>query len=66
MKLILFLRNPLDRLISNHKHEIRVSHLAGNELSVEFGLMNNPSYVEQGLYATHLERWLEYFPKENA
>lgn len=61
MRLILFLRDPIDRAISNHKHEVRTGHLAGHDLSFEFGLENNPSYIEQGLYATHLERWLECF-----
>ncbi len=65
MKLILFLRNPIERLISNHKHEVRVGHIAGGDISIENGIENNPSYIEQGLYSTHLERWLEYFGKES-
>jgi hypothetical protein len=63
-RLILFLRNPIERAISNHKHEVRTAHLQGNDLSFEYGLANNPSYIEQGLYASHLERWLAYFPQE--
>lgn len=64
MLLILLLRNPIDRAISNHKHEVRIGHLSGEDLGFERGLENNPSYVEQGLYATHLERWLQFFPRE--
>lgn len=62
MRLILFLRDPVDRAMSNHKHEVRIGHLVGDDLSFERGLENNPSYVEQGLYSTHLERWLAFFP----
>jgi len=64
MRLILLLRNPIDRAVSNHKHEVRIGHLSGADLTFEFGLHNNPAYVEQGLYASHLERWLEYFPRQ--
>jgi Sulfotransferase domain len=63
MRLILFLRDPVERALSNHKHEVRTGHLSGTDLSFESGLRNNPSYVEQGRYATHLERWLAYFPR---
>jgi hypothetical protein len=64
VKLIVSLRNPLQRAISNHVHEIRIGHLTGDDLSLERGLKNNPMYVEKGLYAKHLQRWLEYFPRE--
>ena len=63
-KLILMLRNPVDRLISNHKHEIRIGHYTGKDLSYESGIKNNPIYIEQGLYATHLKRWLEFFDQD--
>ena len=63
MRLILFLRDPVERALSNHKHEVRIGHVSGTDLSFEFGILNNPSYVEQGRYATHLERWLGFFPR---
>jgi hypothetical protein len=63
MRLVLMLRDPVERALSNHKHEVRIGHLTGTDLSFEFGIRNNPSYVEQGRYATHLERWLGYFPR---
>jgi len=62
MRLLLCLRNPLDRLISNHRHEIRIGHVTGENRLLENGLANNPSYVEQSLYATQLAHWLEVFP----
>lgn len=61
---IVFLREPVARLISNHKHEVRTGHIRGPDLSLENGLRNNPSYIEQGKYATHLARWFEALPQE--
>lgn len=60
-KLILSLRDPLQRAISNHKHEVRVNHFEGDDLSFEAGMANNPMYIEQGLYAKHYSRWCDYF-----
>lgn len=62
IKILLALRDPIQRALSNHRHEIRVGHITGSDLSLEAGLLNNPMYVEQGHYATHLKRWLKFFP----
>lgn len=61
MRLVLSLRNPVDRLISHHRHEIRTGRLAAH-VPLEAGLAANPSYVEQSMYFTQLMRWLEHFP----
>ena len=61
MRLVLCLRDPVARLISHHKHEIRLGRVTG-DLSLERGIANNPSYVEQSLYLAQLARWLEHFP----
>jgi len=63
-KIIVSLRDPVQRALSNHRHEVKEGHLTGDDLSFERGLRNNPMYVEQGLYATHLKKWLKYFPRE--
>jgi hypothetical protein len=63
-KIIVSLRDPVQRALSNHRHEIRIGHLTGDDLSLERGLRNNPMYVEQGLYATHLKKWLRHFPRD--
>lgn len=63
MKIIVLLRDPVERAYSNHLHEIIKGHIPA--CSFSDGLANNPSYVEQGLYATHLGRWLDSFPREN-
>ncbi|HEX5788457.1 MAG TPA: sulfotransferase domain-containing protein, partial [Woeseiaceae bacterium] len=64
MRIILIVREPVARAISNHKHEVRIGHFQGDDLSFEAGLANNPSYVEQGRYAKHLRHWLAVFPRE--
>lgn len=61
-KLLVTLRDPVERALSNHKHEVRLGHFAGEDLSFEAGLGNNPMYVEQGLYGKHLANWLSCFP----
>jgi hypothetical protein len=63
MRLVLSLRDPVKRLISHHKHELRLGRAA--HLSLERGIANNPSYVEQSMYFTQLCRWLEHFPLES-
>ncbi len=60
-KILLSLRDPVVRALSNHRHEVRIGHLTGPDLSFETGLRNNPTYIEQGLYATHLRRWRQHF-----
>lgn len=62
MKILLLLRDPIDRAYSNHLHEVIKGHIG--RVSFAEGLANNPSYVEQGLYATHLARWLSVFPRD--
>jgi hypothetical protein len=61
-RVVVSLREPVERALSNHRHEVRLGHLRGGDLSFERGLANNPMYVEQGLYAKHLRNWLRYFP----
>lgn len=63
-KILVSLRDPVQRALSNHRHEVRAGHLSGDDLSFERGLRNNPMYVEQGLYATHLKNWLRVFPRD--
>lgn len=62
-KLLVTLRNPIDRAFSHHKHEVRRRTLPPRLQDFWTALQENPSYVEQGRYAEHLERWLEYFDR---
>jgi hypothetical protein len=64
LRIIVCFRDPVERLYSNHLHELRLGHIKGKDLSVEACLANNPMYLEQSLYATHLQRWLDWFPRE--
>lgn len=63
VKIVAIFRDPVERALSNHRHEVRVGHLTGPDLSLEAGLENNPTYVDQGRYATHLQRWFDSFPQ---
>ena len=61
IKLILSLRNPVDRAYSQHRHEIRRDHIPESLYRFGEALKYNPTYIEQGRYATHLEYWLKFF-----
>ena len=61
-KILISLRDPVERAISNHRHEVRLGNLTGPDLSFEAGLRNNPMYLEQSRYGTHLQRWQSLFP----
>lgn len=63
-KIIVALRDPVDRAFSNHLHEIRVGHYVGPDFSFDAGIDNNPMYLEQSHYFLHINRWLDFFPKE--
>lgn len=63
-RIIVALRDPVERAYSNHLHDVRLGHYSGQDLSFEAGLANNPMYVEQSRYATHLSRWTKYFPSK--
>ena len=62
LRIVLALRDPVERAFSNHMHEVRKGHFRGSDLSFEAGLLNNPMYRHQSLYATHLSAWLSAFP----
>ncbi|MDJ0992325.1 MAG: sulfotransferase domain-containing protein [Dinoroseobacter sp.] len=59
LKVIALLRDPVARAYSNHLHEVIKGHIEPQ--SFEQGLRNNPTYLEQGLYFTHLKRWMDMF-----
>lgn len=63
-RVIVSLRDPVERAMSHHRHAVRVGDVIGEDLSFESALPSNPTYLDQGRYATHLSRWLEHFPEE--
>ncbi|MBX6362403.1 MAG: sulfotransferase domain-containing protein [Gemmatimonadetes bacterium] len=64
VRLILSLRNPIDRAYSQHRFEVSRRRVPAGLYEFWAAAEQNPSYIEMGLYATHLTRWLEYFPLE--
>jgi len=62
MRIVLSLRDPIERAYSNHLHEVRLGHITGQKLDFETGLENNPMYLMQSHYSLHLARWLAVFP----
>lgn len=62
MKIVVALRDPIERAYSNHLHMVREGFLSGSDLSFERALQRNEMYIEQSRYATHLRRWLDAFP----
>jgi hypothetical protein len=63
IKLILSLRNPIDRAFSQHKHEVQRGRIPEGLYGFWDALALNPTYIEQGKYAILLERYLEYFKR---
>ena len=85
VKLIVLLRNPIDRAYSHYQMEVDSGH---EKLSFEDAISNEEekitndmkkmeidenfysvnfyrkSYLTRGIYAAQIERWFEYFPKE--
>jgi Arc/MetJ family transcription regulator len=64
MKILVCLRNPVERVISHHFHELRLGHISTRNGGLAEGLRNNPAYLEQSRYYTLLCRWLGSFPRE--
>lgn len=63
LRILLSLRDPVERALSQHRHLIRIGMVPGPDYRFETALDDNPSYIDQGRYATHLSRWLESFPE---
>lgn len=63
-RVIVTLRDPVERAYSNHLHELRLGHCPPDLMDFEAGLTNNPGYLDQSRYATHLKRWLACFPRD--
>jgi hypothetical protein len=63
-RILVALRDPIERAYSSHLHNVRLGYHRGHDLSFEAGLAGNPMYVEQSRYARYLRAWLEHFPRE--
>lgn len=60
-KLIVCLRNPIDRAYSNYLSVLGFDQRIG---SFEETIKRNPKSLERGLYAKYLKQYLALFPKE--
>lgn len=63
-KIIVCLRNPIDRAFSHYWHEKKKKKInfEFSEILTNYDLFS--SWFETGFYAEHIERYLEYFPRE--
>ena len=62
VRLIAILRNPVERIVSNHRHEVTAGHISKKHHPFSAALNNNPAYIMQSRYTLHLKNWLEHFP----
>jgi hypothetical protein len=63
MKMILTLRNPIDRAFSQHRYQVMNNRLPRQLYDFEAALPLNPTYIEYGQYASQLERFWEFFDR---
>jgi hypothetical protein len=61
IRLLLFLRNPVDRAFSEYAYNKLILNI--EEPFMKF-LQRRERAYEIGLYSKHLKRWLEYFPQQ--
>ncbi len=65
-RLIVQLRNPVERAYSDYKMLFRRGTVTGQPEEYLTSLDNpQPRFLQDGLYAGHLSRWLDLFPAEN-
>lgn len=65
LKLIILLRNPIDRAYSSHQHAKRIGKGYDTfEDAIKYGYKPGKwgDYLEKGLYASQIKAWLKYFP----
>ncbi|MEW9857042.1 sulfotransferase family protein [Novosphingobium sp. M1R2S20] len=65
VRLVVQLRNPVDRAYSDYKMLFRRGTVTrGPEAYLHPNNREQPRFIEDGLYAAHLKRWLKFFPRE--
>jgi hypothetical protein len=65
-RLVVQFRNPVDRAYSDYKMLYRRGTVRGAPEDYLHTLENNPQprFLNDGLYAQHLQRWFDHFPEE--
>lgn len=74
-KIIIVLRNPIDRAFSHYKMSLKRGYetesfekaikLEKNRITEDYFQKNHFSYTSRGFYSSQIERYLKYFPAEN-
>lgn len=65
VRLVVQLRNPVDRAYSDYKMLYRRGTVTkGPEAYLHPNNREQPRFLADGLYASHLKRWLRLFPRE--
>ena len=62
-KIIVILRDPVERAFSHYLHEVSKDRLLP-DCPLSEAITTNPNLIDHGLYAKHLERYLEHFAPE--
>jgi hypothetical protein len=65
LKIVVALRDPIERAISNHLHLVKRGFISSPDKSFEYGLCNTPMYVEQSRYGKHVANWMQCFPMKS-
>ena len=65
LKIVVSLRDPIERALSQHRHMARLGFIPTDDLSFETALASNPTYLDQGFYHRHLVRWMDAFGTSN-
>ncbi|MFH1759247.1 MAG: glycosyltransferase [Patescibacteria group bacterium] len=63
VKLIVSLRNPVNRAFSNYMNDI-VAGTVDEKISFSEALKNHPEYINNGRYATHIKNYLKFFKRD--
>jgi Sulfotransferase family len=65
-RLVVQFRNPIERAYSDYKMLYRRGTVRGAPEDYLISLENNPQprFLNDGLYAQHLNRWFDHFPQE--
>lgn len=63
VKIIVSVRNPVDRAYSQYLHDVRLGVI--KNIKFEKALEKYDNYFEKGYYLKHIKRYLELFPKKN-
>src|SRR4051812_6197591 len=60
-RLIYVVRDPIERIVSHYRHRVAVG---AEREPLERAVVENPIYVDYTRYAAQIERYLEWFPRE--